>query len=344
MPRLTEGANQIGSIWKKGMKDGVPICLGYFAVSFTFGMLAVGQGLSVWEAVFISLTTVTSAGQFAGLTLIAAGSPYYEMAITQLIINLRYCLMSFALSQKLEMKAFFHRFLVAYGVTDEIFGVTVSQEGKVSPHYSYGAMSVAIPGWVLGTLAGAISGNLLPDFMVSALGIAIYGMFLAIIIPPATENKVVLKVVLGAMIMSGLFSFLPVLNKVSAGFVIIITTLLVAGAAAYCTLLRRSLPVNGNLYVYIFIMAGVTYLIRIGTFGPGAEEITSPFIKSFLFYVPYATLAAMTFPAILYSTASIASATVGFGVALFMAYKKRSLLTVALCACAAVFIVERIIV
>lgn len=220
--------------WKQGMKDGVPICLGYFAVSFTFGMMAVGQGLTVWEAVFISITNVTSAGQFAGLTLIAAGAPYYEMAITQLIINLRYCLMSFALSQKLQRNVpFFHRFLVAYGVTDEIFGVTVSQEGKVSPSYPYGAMSVAIPGWVLGTLAGAISGNLLPDFMVSALGIAIYGMFLAIIIPPATENKVVMKVVIGAMVMSGLFSFLPLLNRVSAGFVIIITTLLVAGVAAY---------------------------------------------------------------------------------------------------------------
>lgn len=216
------------------MQDGMPICLGYFAVSFTFGMLAAAQGLSVGEAVLISAVNVTSAGQFAGLSLIASAAPYYEMAMTQLIINLRYSLMSFALSQKLERdRPFYHRFLVAYGVTDEIFGVTISQEGMVSPFYSYGAMSVAVPGWVFGTLAGAVSQSLLPDFIVSALGIAIYGMFLAIIIPPATENRTLLGVVLGAMMMSGLFRYLPLLNKVSPGFSIILTTLLVAGSAAY---------------------------------------------------------------------------------------------------------------
>ena len=222
------------SPWAKGMKDGMPICLGYFAVSFTFGMMAVSQGLSIWEAVFISATNVTSAGQFAGLTLITAGAPYLEMAVTQFVINMRYFLMSFALSQKLRRDVpFAHRFLVAYGVTDEIFAVSASQEGRVSPYYSYGAMSVAIPGWVFGTLAGAVSGNLLPDFMVSALGIAIYGMFLAIIIPPAVDNKVISGVVLGAMVMSGAFRFLPVLNRVSPGIVIIITTVFVAGLAAY---------------------------------------------------------------------------------------------------------------
>jgi predicted branched-subunit amino acid permease len=216
------------------MKDGLPICFGYFAVSFTFGMMAVGQGLSIGEAVLISATNVTSAGQFAGLPIIAAGASYWEMAMTQLVINLRYCLMSFALSQKLERNMpFFHRFIMAYGVTDEIFGVSVSQEGRVRPSYFYGLMSVAIPGWVLGTLAGAVSQNLLPPFMVSALGIAIYGMFLAIIVPPATENPIIMKVVLIAMVMSGLFRFVPLLSRVSSGFVIIITTLLVAGAAAW---------------------------------------------------------------------------------------------------------------
>lgn len=216
------------------MADGIPICLGYFAVSFAFGMMAVAQGLSVWEAVLISATNLTSAGQFAGLSLIVSGAAYYEMAVTQLVINLRYCLMSFALSQKLERNMpFFHRLLVAFGVTDEIFGVTISREGKVSPYYPYGLMSVAVPGWVLGTLAGAISHSLLPDFMASALGIAIYGMFLAIIIPPARDNKIIMGVVLGAMLVSGIFGFLPVLKKVSPGFAIIITTLVVAGGAAY---------------------------------------------------------------------------------------------------------------
>jgi len=224
----------VSADWARGVKDGMPICLGYFAVSFTFGMMAVSQGLSVWEAVFISATNVTSAGQFAGLTLITSGAPYLEMAVAQFIINMRYLLMSFALSQKFEKSMpFIHRFLVAYGVTDEIFAVTASQEREVSPYYSYGAMSVAIPGWVFGTLAGAISGNLLPDFMVNALGIAIYGMFLAIIIPPAVNNRVVAGVVLCAMLMRGVFNFAPLLNKLSPGLVIIVTTVFVAGAAAY---------------------------------------------------------------------------------------------------------------
>lgn len=220
--------------FKKGIRDGVPIGLGYFAVSFTFGIMAVSAGLSIWQAALISLTNLTSAGQFAGLPLLVAGGSYYELALTQLIINMRYCLMSFALSQKLERGIpWLHRYLVAYGVTDEIFGVSVSQEGALSPYYSYGAMSMAVPGWTLGTLAGAISGSLLPAFMISALNVAIYGMFLAIIIPPAKKERSVLLVVIGAMALSTVFAFAPVLNRVSSGFVIIITTVLVAGAAAW---------------------------------------------------------------------------------------------------------------
>ena len=217
-----------------GFKDGIPICLGYIAVSFTFGIMAKKVGISIFDAVLISLTNVTSAGQFAGLSLIASTASYIEMAITQLIINLRYCLMSFSLSQKLEKGVSNgHRLAVAFGVTDEIFGVSASQEGRISPWYNYGVMCVAIPGWTLGTLAGAVSGNLLPNFLVSALSVAIYGMFLAVIIPPAKKNRAVLGVVIGAMAVSTLFATVPVLNKVSTGFVIIITTLLVAGIAAY---------------------------------------------------------------------------------------------------------------
>ncbi len=220
--------------FKRGLRDGVPIGLGYFAVSFTFGMMAVSGGLSTAQAVLISLTNLTSAGQFAGLDIIAAGGSYWEMALTQLIINLRYCLMSFSLAQKLQRNVpWGHRFFVAFGVTDEIFGVSASQEGRVSPFYNYGAMCVAVPGWSLGTLAGGISGNLLPAFVVSALSVAIYGMFLAVIIPPAKKNKAVLGVVAGAMGVSSLFAAVPVLKRVSSGFVIIITTVLVAGIAAY---------------------------------------------------------------------------------------------------------------
>jgi predicted branched-subunit amino acid permease len=220
--------------FKRGVVAGIPIALGYFAVSFTFGMAAVTGGLTIGQAVLISMTNLTSAGQFAGLGIILAAGSYWEIAMTQLVINLRYCLMSFSLSQKLAQDGSpLHRYLVAFGVTDEIFGVSASQEGKVSPYFNYGAMSVAIPGWVIGTLAGAVLGNILPDFVTSALGVAIYGMFLAIIIPPAKANAAVLKVVIGAMVVSSLFAILPVLRNVSGGFVIIITTLLVAGVAAY---------------------------------------------------------------------------------------------------------------
>ncbi len=220
--------------FRRGLKDGIPIGLGYFAVSFTFGMMAVSGGLGTGQAVLISLTNLTSAGQFAGLDIMIAGGSYWEMALTQLIINLRYCLMSFSLAQKLKRDVpWAHRYVVAFGVTDEIFGVSASQEGRVSPYYNYGAMCVAIPGWTLGTLVGGISGNLLPAFMVSALSVAIYGMFLAVVIPPAKKSRAVLGVVIGAMGVSSLFEVVPLLNRVSSGFVIIITTLLVAGIAAY---------------------------------------------------------------------------------------------------------------
>ncbi len=220
--------------FKKGIKDGIPIGLGYLAVSFTFGMMSVSSGLSIWQAVLISLTNLTSAGQFAGLDIIVAGGSYWEMALTELVINLRYCLMSFSLSQKMRRdEPWAHRYLVAFGITDEIFGVSASQEGKVSAFYNYGAMCMAIPGWTLGTLLGAISGSLLPDFIMSALGVAIYGMFLAVIIPPAKKNKAVLLVVVAAMAVSTLFAVVPGLNKISSGFVIIITTLVTAGGAAY---------------------------------------------------------------------------------------------------------------
>ena len=220
--------------FKKVIKDGIPIGLGYLAVSFTFGMMSVSSGLSIWQAVLISLTNLTSAGQFAGLDIIVAGGSYWEMALTQLVINLRYCLMSFSLSQKMRRdEPWAHRYLVAFGITDEIFGVSASQEGKVSAFYNYGAMCMAIPGWTLGTLLGAISGSLLPDFIMSALGVAIYGMFLAVIIPPAKKNKAVLLVVVAAMAVSTLFAVVPGLNKISSGFVIIITTLVTAGGAAY---------------------------------------------------------------------------------------------------------------
>lgn len=219
--------------FKAGLRDGFPICLGYIAVSFTFGIMGKNAGISVWEAVLISAMNVTSAGQFAGLSLITAQASYLEIAVTQLVINLRYCLMSCALSQKFDAHMpFFHRFLISYGVTDEIFGVTVSTEGKLSPFYAYGVIGIAVPGWIFGTFLGILSGNILPARVISALSVALYGMFIAIIIPPARNNKVLSGIILISMALSLVFTFAPLLREISSGFRIIILTLLIAGAAA----------------------------------------------------------------------------------------------------------------
>ncbi|MCQ2529940.1 MAG: AzlC family ABC transporter permease [Lachnospiraceae bacterium] len=220
--------------FKKGLKAGIPIGLGYFAVSFTFGMMAVKGGLNIWESVLISLTNLTSAGQFAGLDIIFANGTLWEMAFTQIIINLRYMLMSLTISQKLDKRyPFFHRFFISFGMTDEIFGVSAASSGKVSPFFHYGAMAVAIPGWTLGTLVGAVAGSILPNFIISALSVAIYGMFLAIIIPPAKKNKTLVWVIILAMALSSAFKYIPGLNKISSGFSIIIVTVLVAALAAW---------------------------------------------------------------------------------------------------------------
>ena len=217
-----------------GLKDGVPIGLGYFAVAFTLGIAAKNIGMTAAQATAMSLTNLTSAGEFAALGIISAGASYGEMALTQLIINLRYCLMSCSLSQKLSRNMpFFHRFFMAYGVTDEIFGVSVCREGNLSPWYSYGLMSAAVPGWTFGTFLGAVSGNLLPQRLLSALGVSLYGMFLAVILPPARKNKVLMGIILVSMGASLLFASIPVLSGISSGFKIIILTLVIAGGAAF---------------------------------------------------------------------------------------------------------------
>lgn len=220
--------------WRRGMRDGMPICLGYIAVSFTFGLAARASGLAPLQALAMSVTNLTSAGQFAALGIIAAGGPYLELAAAQLIINLRYCLMSCALAQKLPAGTrFAHRFFMAYGVTDEIFGVGVACEGPLSPWYMYGAISVAMPGWALGTLIGVVCGSVLPARMLSALGVALYGMFLAIILPPARKNRVLAGLVALSMLASLAASRAPLLSQLSGGGRIILLTLILGGLAAW---------------------------------------------------------------------------------------------------------------
>lgn len=221
------------SQWKSGFLDGVPICLGYFAVSFTFGIKAGTLGLTAFQAFLMSVCNVTSAGQFAGLDMIAYGAGYAEVALAQLVINLRYCLMSCSLSQKLRPNTpFCHRLFIGYGVTDEIFGVSVSRRGWLEPAYSYGVMSSAIPGWAFGTLFGVLFGNLMPDMVLSALGIAVYGMFLAIMLPEAKHDRVVAGIVVCSMAASFLIAYIPLLKNMSSGFQIILITVAAAGIAA----------------------------------------------------------------------------------------------------------------
>jgi len=219
--------------FKRGIIDGIPIALGYLAVSFTFGIQASKQGLTLFQSTLLSLTNLTSAGQFAGLGIIAAGASYIEMAFTQLIINLRYCLMSCALSQKLEPNTgLYHRFIMSYGITDEIFGICSGRPKRLSPFYCYGAICVASPGWAFGTFLGALSGSILPASILSALGVALYGMFIAIVVPPARSNKIIGGLVVVSMLASFIFSITPILKEISSGFTIIILTVVIAGAAA----------------------------------------------------------------------------------------------------------------
>lgn len=216
-----------------GLKDGIPIGLGYFAVSFTFGIMAAGTGLTLWQSTVMSLANLTSAGQFAGLGIIAAGAPFAEMAATQFIINLRYCLMSCSLSQKLETATpLFHRLLIGYGVTDEIFGVSVLRPGALNPWYSYGLLMAAVPGWTLGTAAGAVLKGLLPERVLSALSVTLYSMFLAVIIPPAKKNRILAGVIAVSMALSLTFSLIPALQSISSGIRLMILTVVTAGGAA----------------------------------------------------------------------------------------------------------------
>ena len=213
--------------FSKGFRDGFPIAMGYISVAFTFGMMAVNMGLPVWSTVLISITNLTSAGQFAGIGLMVAHAPMIEMALTQLVINLRYALMSLSLSQKVDKNMTTpQRAIVSIFITDEIFAVASGQPGAIGSRYMYGLASAPCFGWVLGTLIGAVASTILPASLRSALGIAIYGMFLAIIIPPAKKYTSVFRVLLLSVILSCLFRWVPVLNNVSSGFVIIICTII----------------------------------------------------------------------------------------------------------------------
>lgn len=207
-----------------GFMSGVPIGLGYLSVSFTFGIMSVKAGLPIWAAVLISMTNLTSAGQFAAVPLIAVSGSLFELALTQLVINIRYSLMSLSLSQKFDSSVtVLDRFIIAFGNTDEIFGVASSQKNDVSKKFMYGLMIMPFLCWTGGTFLGAVASEILPFYLQTALGIAIYGMFIAIIIPAAKVVKPVLYVIVIATVISCAFKWIPFLSTISSGFVIIVS-------------------------------------------------------------------------------------------------------------------------
>ncbi len=209
----------------RGMSHGIPIALGYLSVSFGFGIKAINAGLSVFAASAISATNLTSAGQAAGVDIIAVGGTLIEMILVQLTINIRYSLMALSLSQKLDRKFTLpHRFIASYGITDEIFAVCSAQKQKLTPAYMYGMILIAAVGWVTGTALGAAAGQLLPESISSALGIVLYGMFMAVIIPPARKQISVFLVVISSAIVSIIFKY--VLTAVSTGFAVIISAVI----------------------------------------------------------------------------------------------------------------------
>lgn len=217
----------------KGLKDGIPIALGYFAVSFTLGITAKNAGLTALQAMLASFTLNASAGEFAGFTLIAAGASYLEAAVMEFVANARYLLMSCALSQKLSPDTpLWQRLLIGYDVTDEIFGISIAVPGRLNPYYTFGAIAVAVPGWSVGTYLGVLMGNILPANIVSALSVGLYGMFIAIIIPPARKSRIVAGIVAISMAASFLFTRLPATAKISSGVRTIILTVAISALAA----------------------------------------------------------------------------------------------------------------
>ena len=223
-----------GKEYLAGMRAGMPVCIGYFSVSFGFGAMAIKEGLTLWQAVLISASNLTSAGQFAGLTVIAAGELLLTMVLTQLVINSRYALMSLALGPRLGPQVGFgKRLLAAFFNTDEIFALGMNRGKDLTWEFFVGAGTVAAIGWTAGTAMGAFASSLQPEMVRAALGVMLYGMFIAIVVPQAREEKPILLSVALALVFSCLFAWVPGLKAVSAGLAIVICTV---AAAAVCAL------------------------------------------------------------------------------------------------------------
>ena len=223
--------------WKKwfvkGLKDGIPIMLGYFAVSIALGISARNAGMTAPQATLASALIMASAGQYIGFTLIAASASYAEVIVMEAIANARYLLMSTALSQKVDPKLpLRHRLLMGLWITDEIFGVSVSVEGRLNPYYNYGMAAVATPGWALGTLTGVVLGNVLPVRVVSALSVGLFGMFMSIFVPPMRKNRIIAVLVAVSFAASYAMNALSWFDGISSGMKIILLTVAISLGAA----------------------------------------------------------------------------------------------------------------
>ncbi len=222
-----------GNQFRYGLKRGAPIAFGYVPVSFAFGLMAVSNDISPWLAIFISLSNLTSAGQFAGTTLIIQNAGYIEITLTTFIINIRYMLMSLSLSQKLDSKVtFLERLIFSFGITDETFAVAAAEKMELTYGYMMGLIIGPIIGWTSGTALGAFICSALPESFSAALGIALYGMFLAIIIPPIKHSRTILGVVASSCVLSCILKYTPFLKEISAGFRVIIVTVIICSLGA----------------------------------------------------------------------------------------------------------------
>ncbi len=219
--------------FKHGFKLALPIGIGYFAVAFSLGIAARSAGLNAFQGFLASLLENASAGEYAGFSLIAAQATYVEVMIMTLIANARYLLMAFAMSTRLDPDVSMrHRLVMAFDVTDELFAISIARPGNISPYFYYGAMCASMPLWASGTAVGIFAGSILPEAVVSALGVALFGMFIACIIPEAKKNKLVACIIAISFLLSWLFGILPGISEISEGTRTIILTLLIAGAAA----------------------------------------------------------------------------------------------------------------
>ncbi len=230
--RFLNRAQKEVSEFGRGIKQGIPIALGYIPVSFTFGLMAVNGGIPVWIAILISLTNLTSAGQFAGAGLIIANASLFEITLTTFVINIRYMLMSLSLSQKITKMRLFQKCIMAFGITDETFAVASLEKKEVSFFYMMGLITCPYWGWALGTVLGAVTTSILPAKLQSSMGIALYAMFIALFVPASKKSKAALVVVIVAIFLSSLLKWAPYLNQISTGWSIIIATIIAAAVGA----------------------------------------------------------------------------------------------------------------